>query len=161
MHKHTEFLCLCSVCLCYFYLLRFLLLLFYFFYLNALCDAAVSFSARQKFSLYPHDLFLLIVRKDEKETEHTNRKENEFGVVSMSEYMWQSNLTKRNGLKYSISYACVLGHCAMNTRIRAMLCYVPTKLSLSFPSHIVISLLFYPCICLCMYCRYGLKIFGS
>lgn len=32
------------------------------------CDA-VSFSTGQKFSLYPHDLFVLIVWKDEKETE--------------------------------------------------------------------------------------------
>lgn len=55
------------------------------------CDAvstAVSFSTRQKFSLYPHDLFLLIVRKDEKETETEIEKRTKPVSVCVCMFVW-------------------------------------------------------------------------
>lgn len=68
-----------------------LFLLLHLVFISNHCNAVVSFSTRQKFSLYPHDLFLLIVRKDEKETESKIEKKE-------TKPVWQWNLTKQDGL---------------------------------------------------------------
>lgn len=54
---------------------------FIFFVISNHCNFAVSFSTRQKFSLYPHDLFLLIVRTDEKETGEKGKKESKITIA--------------------------------------------------------------------------------
>lgn len=79
------------------------------FFISCHYNAAASFSARQKFSLYPHDLFLLIVRKDEKETE--------VEIEKATKSACQRNLTKQDGLWYSTSiHVCALAHCEMSVR---------------------------------------------